>query len=341
MDRRAAYTVELAQGLARFFEPRRATCPWCGSTRIALLLRSPDLIQGKPGEFTVDRCTDCRHVFQNPGLSPAGLAFYYRDFYDGLGEKTMGAVFAKQTRAYRERAEIVRTHADPAEWLDVGCGHGHFCHTARQALPGTHFDGLDFGAGVDLARRHGRIRRAYRGEFAALAPELAGRYDVVSMHHYLEHSTDPRLELATALEVLRPGGLLLIEVPDPESRYGRLAGQWWVGWMQPQHLHFVTRENLRTALTELGFTVLGDTTDRPAASHALVGVLIQFTFRLLPRPDRPWLPPAGRLRRVLRAAALALAIPVLATAALVSWVLGPLTRFRGLHSAYRMLARKD
>ncbi|MGO1057455.1 class I SAM-dependent methyltransferase [Crossiella sp. CA198] len=341
MDRRAAYTVELAQGLARFFEPRRATCPWCGSTRIPVLLRTPDLVQGKPGEFELDRCADCRHVFQNPCLSPDGLAFYYRDFYDGLGEKTMDAVFAKQSRSYRERAGIVAAHANPADWLDVGCGHGHFCHTARQTLPETGFDGLDFGAGVGIAQRHGRIRRAYRGEFAALAPDLLESYDVVSMHHYLEHSTDPRLELATALKVLRPGGLLLIEVPDPESRWGRLAGRWWIGWMQPQHLHFVPRDNLRTALTDLGFTVLADTSDRPAATHALVGVLVQFTFRLLPRPDRPWLPPPGWFRRVARAAGLALAIPVIAAAALVSWLLGPLTRFRGLHSAYRMLARKN
>ncbi|MCK2243139.1 MULTISPECIES: class I SAM-dependent methyltransferase [unclassified Crossiella] len=341
MDRRAAYAVELAQGLARFFEPRRATCPWCGSTRIALLQRSADLIQRKPGEFVLDRCADCRHVFQNPCLSPAGLAFYYRDFYDGLGEATMNRVFAKQTEWYRQRAELIAAHADPAEWLDVGCGHGHFCHTAHQLLPRTAFDGLDFGDGVEIAQRHGRIRRAFRGEFAELAPELTERYDVVSMHHYLEHSTDQRRELATALKVLRPGGLLLIEVPDPESPWGRLLGKWWVGWMQPQHLHFAPRANLRAALTELGFTVLSDTTDRAAVTQGWTGALMQLAHTLLPPPDFPWLPRPSRFRLLLRNLGLTAAVPLIALSALLGWLVRPIVRARGLHNSYRIVARKN
>ena len=33
--------------------------------------------------FTLEQCGDCGHVFQNPRLTPEGLEFYYRDFYDG------------------------------------------------------------------------------------------------------------------------------------------------------------------------------------------------------------------------------------------------------------------
>ena len=43
--------------------------------------------------------------------------------------------------------------------------------------------------------------------FPELAPTMAGAYDVVSMHHYLEHTREPNDELKAARRVLRPGGL--------------------------------------------------------------------------------------------------------------------------------------
>ena len=44
---------------------------------------------------------------------------------------------------------------------------------------------------VDEAARRGRVDTAYRGMFPDLAPNLPRSYDIVSMHHYLEHTRDP------------------------------------------------------------------------------------------------------------------------------------------------------
>ena len=57
-------------------EPRRETCPWCGSKCLRTRLRAPDLRGGRPGTFTVDECRDCAHVFQNPRLTAEGLVKY-------------------------------------------------------------------------------------------------------------------------------------------------------------------------------------------------------------------------------------------------------------------------
>ncbi|HVE26510.1 MAG TPA: hypothetical protein VNC22_13945, partial [Sporichthya sp.] len=82
---RARYADDVAAGLDRFFEPPRTTCPWCESPRIKRLMSSPDLVQHKPGHFSVMSCRTCGHCFQNPRLSLEGLEYYYRDFYDGIG----------------------------------------------------------------------------------------------------------------------------------------------------------------------------------------------------------------------------------------------------------------
>ncbi|MGH4009264.1 MAG: methyltransferase domain-containing protein, partial [Pseudonocardiaceae bacterium] len=186
--RRPYYQAELAGGVERFLEPRRDTCPWCGSTALSVRLRTSDLIQRKPGAFTLEQCGTCQHIFQNPRLTPAGLDFYYRDFYDGLGQELMEEAFSAAGQSYRGRVDMLKPFTTPRAWLDVGAGHGHFCRLAREVWPDAEFDGLDQSVSVEEAQHRGWIDHGYRGEFVALAGELAGQYDVVSMHHYLEHT---------------------------------------------------------------------------------------------------------------------------------------------------------
>jgi len=222
--------------------------------RLVVHLRNSDLLQHKPGRFTLERCRGCRHVFQNPRLSLAGLDYYYKDFYDGLGEAGMEFIFGYGAGPYHARAKMIRELAPPARWLDVGAGHGHFCIAARDDLPDTRFDGLDLSESIDEAKRRGWVDTAYRGLFPDLAPQLAGRYNAISMSHYLEHTLDPRLEIEAAHTALAPAGHLLIEVPDPEFVLGRVLRRYWLPWFQPQHLHLLSVANLERLLRERGFT---------------------------------------------------------------------------------------
>lgn len=341
---RPAYRADLADGVDRFFAPRRTTCPWCRSDRLTTRLRTTDLLQHKPGRFALDRCAACGHTFQNPALNETGLEFYYRDFYDGLGEQRMGGTFGGRTTMYRGRAESMLPHdPTPKTWLDVGTGHGHFCAAAREVLPGTTFDGLDFTDGVEIAAREGRVEHGHRGSFPELAPDLVARYDVVSMFHYLEHSTDPDRELRAAHQAVRPGGHLLIEVPDPDSRYARLLGRWWLPWLQPQHLHFMPVTNLRRRLTELGFTVVAEQHAEPHDPVDLLAAAWLALDHLAPREDAPWLPePPGGLRRGLRTAVLLAGVPVFVAATLLDrFAVRPLSHRLGLSNAYRLIARRE
>jgi SAM-dependent methyltransferase len=245
---------------------------------------------------------------------------------------------------YEQRAESLLPHSPtPKNWLDVGTGHGHFCESARTVYPDTTFDGLDFTDGAELAEQAGRVERGYRGSFPELAPGLSGHYDVVSMFHYLEHSTEPERELAAAHQAVRPGGHLLIEVPDPDSRYSRLLGRWWLPWLQPQHLHFIPVENLRRRLTDLGFTVVAE---QHAEPHDPVDLLAGTWLALdtaAPRDNLPWLPkPPTGLARTGRAAVLIAGIPALILGTLLDrFVVKRLSHRLGVSNAYRLVARRD
>ncbi|MFG2337725.1 class I SAM-dependent methyltransferase [Streptomyces yangpuensis] len=339
--RAAAYRDELAAGTARFLEPRRPDCPWCGSDRLSVRVRVPDLLQGKPGRFTLEQCGDCGHVFQNPRLTPEGLEFYYRDFYDGRGGEGAGTVFGRLGAAYRGRAEMLLPHADPVSWLDVGTGHGHFCNAARDVWPQTRFDGLDMGDGVRGAERRGWVETAYQGQFPEFSAKLAGQYDVVSMYHYLEHTRDPLAELDAAAVVLAPGGFLTIELPDPESRMARLLGPAWLPWFQPQHQHLAPVANLREALADRGFTVLAEEHGPAHQGNDFFGAVALTAGRLAPDPDRPWGPPATRRTRALAHAVRLAALPCFAAAAALDSLRTAAARRTDGGNAYRILARKD
>ncbi|MFJ7209092.1 methyltransferase domain-containing protein [Streptomyces sp. NPDC098789] len=343
-DRSDRYGRELAAGTDRFLEPRRTDCPWCGSERLAVRVTVPDLLQGKPGRFVLEQCGDCAHVFQNPRLTPEGLEFHYRDFYDGRGGEGAGTVFGSMGGTYRDRADMLRPHVGatgPGSWLDVGTGHGHFCNAARSVWPRTRFDGLDMGDGVREAERRGWVDVGFQGQFPEFAAKLAGQYEVVSMYHYLEHTRDPFAELDAARAVLAPGGHLAIELPDPTSRMARLLGPAWLPWFQPQHQHLIPAANLRGALAERGFTVLAEEHGPAHQGNDFLGAVALTVTRLAPDPDSPWSPAVPRGRRALRHAVRAAALPCFAGAAVLDAVRSAAARRGDGGNAYRMLARKD
>ncbi|MFJ8002760.1 class I SAM-dependent methyltransferase [Streptomyces fagopyri] len=342
-DHRAAYAAELARGTDRFHEPRREDCPWCGSNRLRTRLRTPDLVQRKPGTFVVDECGDCAHAFQNPRLTAEGLAFYQRDFHETLDSVTDRLLGARGSSGrHRAAARALLPYAEPESWLDVGTGHGYFPAAAKEVHPYTSFDGLDATRRVEKARAAGRVEEAHRGRLGdpRITARLRARYDVVSMFHHLEHTPDPREELRAALVALRPGGHLLVEVPDPDCAFGALLGKWWVSYGQPRHLHLMPLPNLLGELESLGCEIV--TTDRrePHIPYDLAGALALALGRVLPDLDAPWRPapptsPRRRLHTVLTAAA----APLLASASALDHAFAPLLRRTRFSNAYRIIAR--
>jgi SAM-dependent methyltransferase len=340
-QQKADYRALLADGVDRFFEPRCDTCPLCGGADVVERLRTRDLLQCKPGTFVLDECSSCGHIFQNPRLTPEGLDFYYRDFYDGAGVDPTEFVWTADDRSYRGRVDLVRARTEPKRWLDVGAGHGHFCLVASTLLPATTFEALDMGEGILAAEHHRWVERAHLGMFPELAVSLAGSFDVVSMHHYLEHTRDPLAELDAAATVLQPGGWLSIEVPDPECAFGRWFGPLWGPWFQPQHQHFLSMRNLADALSRRGFSVVADERGPAHIPADLAFSSLLLANRVAGPPRRPWNEPTRRAARARRALTFPVVAPLCVPAFVLDQVIAPLVRSRpGGPNAYRLLAQK-
>lgn len=336
---RPVYQQLYAENRDRFFEQPRSHCPVCSRTRLRRHLRTGDLFQNKPGEFRLDRCADCEHVFQNPRLAPPGLDYYYRDFYDGLGRESAEAFFGFGVKNQEDQVAAVLKITRPRRWLDVGGGHGHLCQVAKRQLPDTRFEGLDLSDSIEEAERAGWIDKGYRGMFPSTAPALEDQFDLVSMFHYLEHTADQRAELAAAYRAVAPGGHVVIEVPNPESAYSKLFGKYWLPWFQPQHLHLIRAANLERLLREAGFEPLDSSPVRGSEKTAWLFAAVLLTHRLGPEPDVPWREPASALGRCRFYAVQAVSPLMLAAAAVADRLAAGVADSAKLANAYRVIAR--
>jgi SAM-dependent methyltransferase len=335
---RPAYAELLRYGLGKFFRARREDCLLCGSRDLQVRLKTTDLMQRKPGHFALERCGTCGHIFQNPQLSPEGLHFYYRDFYDGLSADFTDEVFGAMNPRYKERIRLMNDSV-PQRWLDIGAGFGHFCLAARHYLAATRFEGLDQGAAVEEAKRRGWLHESWRGTLLQYEDSLRGCFDAASMFHYLEHTTDPREQLRAAAQVLRPGGRLIVEVPNPECRIASLLGRWWTGWFQPQHLHFLTADGMKALLLEVGF-IVSKVEYCSSNDHDILLAALRALEILSPHGDVPWRSRPPAIAKGVRAVIGVAGIPLLVTAVIADAVHSKSKPSRTASNAYRIVAER-
>ncbi|UVS79252.1 class I SAM-dependent methyltransferase [Actinokineospora sp. UTMC 2448] len=337
--RRAEYDRELRAGRDRFFHPQADSCPWCGATAVRCRIELPDTRQCKPGSFRMWECRACGHLFQNPRLTDVGLAYYYRDSYDGIGREHYASVARHRAAAHRG---LVRLLGDrrPARWLDVGARHGHLCGVARRLLPGTEFWALDPSPVIHDGVRRGWVDVAEQTPLTEFARGHAGGFDVVSMIHYLERTPCPAAEVDAARALLRDGGVALIELVNPASRFARLHGRFWYGWMAPQNLHLIPHRNLCLLLEERGFEVVRvrlGAANKPFDNVA--ALLTALNHHLPAAASWPWLSrPVRPAERLLRRAVMAASTPVLALAFALDLLLHVMTSGSRGGNAYRIVA---
>jgi 2-polyprenyl-3-methyl-5-hydroxy-6-metoxy-1,4-benzoquinol methylase len=104
-----------------------------------------------------------------------------------------------------------------------------------------------------VARTRGMETQVATLESAMLADES---FDVVVMSHSLEHVAEPRADLARVRRLLRPGGLLLVSVPNFGSWQRERFGAEWFALDVPRHRTHFTPRSLAHALQGEGFELV-------------------------------------------------------------------------------------
>lgn len=224
----------------------RATrvCPACSGV-LEDWRTQPTSDPSLPGTFLLRRCAHCGTVVT------AGAAPSFDDAHDGGSYATRrprGSGLAQPLlHAFdRQRLRLLARHgARSGRLLDAGAGRGRFVAAARDA--GWDAGGMEPASrGVEAARDVYGVELQQAGIDDAGVPQ--GSVDAITLWHVLEHVEDPRATLGTLREWLRPGGLVLVGVPNVTSLQARVGGERWFHLDVPRHrTHFSPRGLARAA----------------------------------------------------------------------------------------------
>jgi SAM-dependent methyltransferase len=234
------------------------TCPVCGAAALSSepALHGIDRLHGVPGSFTVVRCEACGAGVTRPGASPEELASFYPSGYgpyeqpgDPLVQLASAAIRAWQGwLAMRGSPLEVTRQLAPGRAVDVGCGRGDL--GALLIRRGWRVTGVEPSADACAVARERGID-ARQGTLADVPLEPAA-YEVAVFKHSLEHVTDPVADLRRVRDALRPGGLVLVTVPNFSSWQRRRFGARWYHLDLPRHRVHFTPAALRRALEAAG-----------------------------------------------------------------------------------------
>ncbi len=205
------------------------------------------------GRWSYFRCRDCGHGMALPTPDWEQLAPYYRDDYVAYSSSTDrgDAPTASQVEAARQAGEHRQTPFSPgSQLLDFGCGGGDFIETMTQL--GVRGFGVDPSAiAVERCRSRGlRVEQGTSSDVGRLFSER--RFDLVTMHHVLEHVPDPVACLMDLARVLHADGRIVIAVPNSAYWACRWLKRRWHSTDAPRHVQQFTIPSLERAVSRAG-----------------------------------------------------------------------------------------
>jgi SAM-dependent methyltransferase len=154
--------------------------------------------------------------------------------------------------AFDELLEGIEAYETPGQLLDVGTGSGLLLVAARRREWSV--------AGVEISPDAAALAREKYGLDVIAGDVFAvpdsAVYDVVIFNHVVEHLVDPVENLRYGVERLRPGGLLVVGVPNFGSWMARLRKTHWASLHPHEHYWQFTRESFLRAIEPLGLRIV-------------------------------------------------------------------------------------
>lgn len=262
-------------------------CPYCGSSERELAYKDVQdwSFYCAPGKWTFWDCKQCSALYLNPRPTEATIGQAYGTYYTHNAANKESILQLLKDRIRNEcwsqwlNADVnPRLHipkvlgwllnpfksrlAEPfglseltslpkGRLMDVGCGSGHMLSLAKQL--GWQAMGLEIDpAAVRAARTQGL--NVLEGTYKRLA-EYRQSFDCIVCFHVLEHVHSPQDMLIKLKDALKPGGTLLLVLPNATSALRYHFGENWRGLEAPRHLSIPSIDQLKENLEEMGFSV--------------------------------------------------------------------------------------
>lgn len=231
-------------------------CPLCGATAADPVLTGLRDVENRlPGEYAISRCRNCRLYYLSTRPDEASLPSCYDENYHVRFNRAARPLMRRLFNiryALRMRRLLRYAGGKPLKSvLEIGCGDGNLlAYLERSLPPSTELVGVELNV-RNIARPAGSRIQLHEADFDHL--DLGHTFDVVVMYHVLEHLVRPVETLRRIRRLLKPGGFLLIQVPNWNTPWRKLFPRHWNGLQIPRHQFFLEPGTLGTLCEQGGF----------------------------------------------------------------------------------------
>lgn len=219
-------------------------CPICQHKKVKEYLKARDYISGEI--FHVKRCCNCGIAFTQPW--PVKIDYYYPSYYRRYSPIALTALrflYNLRVRSW------VRALGRSGTVLELGCSNGWMLNAFRQQ--GWQVIGIERTPAALSFTKSKLNLPVFVGSLDALHPN--SYFDLIIMFQVLEHLPDPLATLHKCAQLIRPGGILIIGVPNLDSWQSRFSGPHWLHLDVPRHLFHFSPQSISYALMLTGFDV--------------------------------------------------------------------------------------
>jgi len=235
----------------------RVNCARCGGWDAESVIQTPDYELHIDAPFEISLCRNCGHIYTSvrPDYNTLFSKFYPDDYLCYGGKSGVAGLMdrIRMEGQAAQRAEMIKKFVGQkslVKLLEVGCATGEFIKTCRQRF-GWEVAGIEPNRQLsDALNREGYHVVPSKLEDAEIPAE---QYDVVSLFNVLEHLWDSVYSLKRINRLLKPGGLVVLEIPDFDSPSRKRFGKYWFLYHLPRHLSHFTKKSLTSLMNECGF----------------------------------------------------------------------------------------
>jgi SAM-dependent methyltransferase len=202
--------------------------------------------------FRTDRCMTCNFIFMNPRLSEATITSLYREGYY-RGDADYSYYDERDAEKYsryvwNSRIKKIRSFIENGNLLDIGCAFGGFLKAASRYYNPFGIEISDYAGGFAKLEFGEKIHigslenHPFKDEF----------FSSITMIEVLEHLPAPVVSITECFNLLKKGGLLVIQTANMNGIQARLLRDRYAYFL-PGHFSYFTKDNLKTLLEKTGF----------------------------------------------------------------------------------------
>ena len=242
---------------------KNINCNFCQSDKADFIyeLRDRMIRRDDKRKFELYKCQKCGFAYLNPQPEWEDLKYFYGgDYYTNVSDAAKHNIFYRALRKIKRaifgayKPKFYNFGKSEGKFLDVGCGSGAYEFYLIKDNIGWEFYGVEPSAPSYQIAKAIEGFKVFNGDLRN-ARYSTNFFDVILMSHSLEHVSNPTEVIAECFRILKPGGRLVVSVPNFNSLARRFFGKYWLHLDAPRHLFHFTPDILKKMTEKSGFKI--------------------------------------------------------------------------------------